>query len=350
MNSNFSPINNSKQINSNNFFSNSVSKTIINSFNFSQDNQIKQNIFSKKNENLNKNINPKNLLKLSSNNNNTLPQEKKLLNSPKKNLEFSSENNFTLKPNYLSLLSIYYSIKNIDKIYKSFEENIINNQNFTIDPENYIIISKTKEASEIMKTSQFWIVYLEYLFKLNKIKTRDHFLRLIKEAFKFENNDNEILKKYYLEKIQIFFPLQENNSNVIDKNKYISLLDNNSKRIFYEKKFGPKRIQNEKKKFNNTLEGMNKISKINFDKINNIKKKEKEKLLGNIKGTILEETRDTVDDSFIFSMKKDYTLKTPVKNQKNDFSYEEIYPNDLVEGSILKFNQSFISQNSDISK
>ncbi len=46
MNSNFSPINNSKQINS---FSNSVSKTIINSSNFSQENQIKQNIFSKKN-------------------------------------------------------------------------------------------------------------------------------------------------------------------------------------------------------------------------------------------------------------------------------------------------------------
>ena len=44
MNSNFSP----KQINSNIFFSNSFSKTIINSSNFSQENQIKQNIFSKK--------------------------------------------------------------------------------------------------------------------------------------------------------------------------------------------------------------------------------------------------------------------------------------------------------------
>ncbi len=357
MNTNFTSINNSNQLNSNNLFLNSSFPLSINSNKSSNENQIHHNIsFSKKNINqLNKeNIfseKSKNTSNIIYNSNNIILKNS---NKNKENIHYESclENNFSLQPNYFSLLSIYYSIKNIDKIYKSFEENIINNKNFSINPETYMIISKNKEASEMMKRSEFWIIYLEYLFKLNKIKSREQFLKLIKEAFNFENNnDNEILKRYYLEKIQIYFPFNVNNINIIDQNIYISLLDNKTKHIFYEKQLGPKRIQKEKKKFNKTLEGLNKISKINFEKINENKIKKEDKNLNIINDPIYEETRDTVDETYLYSIKKDFNFKTPFKNNKNDFLTEEIYPDDLVEGSILKFNQSFLSsQNSTFSK
>ena len=112
-----------------------------------------------------------------------------------------------------------------------------------------------------------------------------------------------------------------------------------------------KEFKKKKKKFNKTLEGLNKISKINFEKINENKLKNEEKNIKNINDPIYEETRDTVDETYLFSLKKDFNFKTPFKNNKNDFLTEEIYPDDLVEGSILKFNQSFLSsQNSTFSK
>ena len=357
MNSNFTPINNSNQLKSDNYFLNSSFPISINSNKSSNENQINLNMsFSKKN---NFQINKENIF--SENSKYSLNHLNKCNNIISKNqqkkkesiiYESCLENNFSLQPNYFSLLSIYYSIKNIDKIYKSFEENIINNKNFSICSETYIIMSKNKEASEMMKRAEFWIIYLEYLFKLNKIKSREQFIKLIKEAFNFENNnDNELLKKYYIEKIQIFFPFNVNNNNIIDQNKYISLLDNKTKHFFNEKYFGPKRIQKEKKKINKTLEGINKISKINFEKINENKLKNEEKNIKNINDPIYEETRDTVDETYLFSLKKDFNFKTPFKNNKNDFLTEEIYPDDLVEGSILKFNQSFLSsQNSTFSK
>ena len=120
---------------------------------------------------------------------------------------------------------IFSAWKSSNLINEVFEKKIINNSDFEINFENFEIKTKSEKASEELKDEKFWILFLEYLIKNNKIKTGNDFLKAINNAFSYLNFDCKLLTVYFLEKIKIFHPIAVGGGTEDKDGPYIELLD-----------------------------------------------------------------------------------------------------------------------------
>ena len=120
---------------------------------------------------------------------------------------------------------IYSAWKSSNIIFENFEKNILDKKNFEIDYETFDIKTKNEKACNELKNEKFWILYIEYLKRNNKINEIKDFLKIINLAFSYIELDSRLLLVYYLDKIKKFNPIM-NNSKIEDKDgPYIDLLD-----------------------------------------------------------------------------------------------------------------------------
>jgi hypothetical protein len=234
---------------------------------------------------------------------------------------------------------LYDNIIYINNNFYKFLNNILTNKNFKIQNDNSLI-SKNEYGSYLLKSEKFWIIYIEYLFKYNKIKNIQNFLFIINFAFKFMTFEFDNLKNYYLNKCKNMFPIKNKNNKKSKKNlDYINLLNENTKIILKQHNIKTVQKINIKKddsikKYLNKNKSENKIIKCYFQTIN-FKK---------INEEILDQVDDKIFKSIDSNKKKSNNENlyfTPMKNIINNT--EEIFPSNLVEGSIQQFNQSFIN-------
>ena len=234
---------------------------------------------------------------------------------------------------------LYDNIIYINNNFYKFLNNILTNKNFKIQNDNSLI-SKNEYGSYLLKSEKFWIIYIEYLFKYNKIKNIQNFLFIINFAFKFMTFEFDNLKNYYLNKCKNMFPIKNKNNKKSKKNlDYINLLNENTKTILNQHNIKTVQKINIKKddsikKYLYQNKSENKIIKCYFQTIN-FKK---------INEEILDQVDDKIFKSIDSNKKKSNNENlyfTPMKNIINNT--EEIFPSNLVEGSIQQFNQSFIN-------
>ena len=234
---------------------------------------------------------------------------------------------------------LYDNIIYINNNFYKFLNNILTNKNFKIQNDNSLI-SKNEYGSYLLKSEKFWIIYIEYLFKYNKIKNIQNFLFIMNFAFKFMTFEFDNLKNYYLNKCKNMFPIKNKNNKKSKKNlDYINLLNENTKIILKQHNIKTVQKINIKKddsikKYLNKNKSENKIIKCYFQTIN-FKK---------INEEILDQVDDKIFKSIDSNKKKSNNENlyfTPMKNIINNT--EEIFPSNLVEGSIQQFNQSFIN-------
>ena len=124
-----------------------------------------------------------------------------------------------------NIYCLYSAWKSSNLIFENFEKNILDKKNFEINFETFDITTKNEKACNELKNEKFWILYIEYLKRNNKINEIKDFLKIINLAFSYIELDSRLLLVYYLDKIKKFNPIM-NNSKIEDKDgPYIDLLD-----------------------------------------------------------------------------------------------------------------------------
>ena len=261
---------------------------------------------------------------------------KNIQNNKKNKNNNNNNNNYKNKQ---IIDKLYDNIIYINNNFYKFLNNILTNKNFKIQNDNSLK-SKNEYGSYLLKNEKFWIIYIEYLFKYNKIKNIQNFLFIINFAFKFMTIEFDNLKNYYLNKCKNMFPIKNKNNKKSKKNlDYINLLNENTKTILNQHNIKTVQKINIKKddsikKYLYQNKSENKIIKCYFQTIN-FKK---------INEEILDQVDDKIFKSIDSNKKKSNNENlyfTPMKNIINNT--EEIFPSNLVEGSIQQFNQSFIN-------
>ena len=262
---------------------------------------------------------------------------KKNNNDKNNNNKLNNKNNFKNKQ---IIDKLYDNIIYINNNFYKFLNNILTNKNFKIHNDNSLI-SKNEYGSSLLKNEKFWIIYIEFLFNTNKIKNIQNFLFIVNFAFKFMTFEYEKLKNYFLNKCKNMFPLKNKNNKILKNNlDYINLLNENTKTILNQHNIKTVHKINIKKddsikNYLNKNKSENKIIKCYFQTIN-LKKFNEE---------ILDQVDDKIFKSIDSNNKKLNNEKllyfTPMKNIIHNT--EEIFPSNLVEGSIQRFNQSFIN-------
>ena len=87
-------------------------------------------------------------------------------------------------------------------------------------------MTKNDKACDELKNEKFWILYMEYLKRNNKIKGKNDFLKIINLAFSYMEFDCRLLLVYYLDKIKKYNPILKEDGKIEDKDgPYIDLLD-----------------------------------------------------------------------------------------------------------------------------
>jgi hypothetical protein len=119
---------------------------------------------------------------------------------------------------------IFSAWKSSNLMFDNFEKKILNKNDFEIMYETFEIKTKNEKAENELKNEEFWILYHEYLFKNNKIKNGDDFLKSINNAFSYLEFGCRLLLVYYLDKIKKIKPILKN-GKIEDKDEpYIDLL------------------------------------------------------------------------------------------------------------------------------
>ena len=151
-----------------------------------------------------------------------------------KNIQNNKKNKNNNNNNYKNkqiIDKLYDNIIYINNNFYKFLNNILTNKNFKIQNDNSLK-SKNEYGSYLLKNEKFWIIYIEYLFKYNKIKNIQNFLFIMNFAFKFMTFEFDNLKNYYLNKCKNMFPIKNKNNKKKKKNlDYINLLNENTKII-----------------------------------------------------------------------------------------------------------------------
>ena len=282
------------------------------------------------------------------------------------------------------------SINKIDSIFESFESQILNSKNFTIN--SVELKSNNANASELLTFSRFWTVYIKYLSQTFKIGSVDDLLSVFNEGFKFVQDDPASFRGFYLKIIKNYLTVVEKRPQNEPDEYYMQLLERNVQKIAYclpdtmkiakleektlekdlrktpENQMGPLEIQEaqidhpqDSSKMDIELEPVQ-GQKFSFsnNKMQNSEMKSSEVdsvsgYSGSVQANIVainkmtnDELKDKVDDKVFYSSLKEKNIMsgniTPFKSKvKSHFSSNEKYPEDMVEGSIQKFNQSFHS-------
>ena len=121
---------------------------------------------------------------------------------------------------------IYSAWKSSNLIFENFEKNILDKKNFEINYDTFEIMTKNDKACDELKNEKFWILYMEYLKRNNKIKGKNDFLKIINLAFSYMEFDCRLLLVYYLDKIKKYNPILKEDGKIEEKDgPYIDLLD-----------------------------------------------------------------------------------------------------------------------------
>ena len=147
-----------------------------------------------------------------------------------------------------NISSIFNAYQSCSSIYKAFENKLLEKNHFEINTKTLKLITKSSEASNVLKKQKFWILYIEYLIDKNMILNEEKFISLINYAFSYMEEDEvnpdgypcHLLKKYYLEKIKKWSPcflpngdFDDNDDTYINKlDKAVVYLINSSKNDF----------------------------------------------------------------------------------------------------------------------
>ena len=103
-------------------------------------------------------------------------------------------------------------------------------ENWGLGQSTFDIITKNEKACKELKNEKFWILYIEYLKRNNKIKETKDFLKIINLAFSYVEFNIKLLLVFYLDKIKKYNPIILNDGKIEDKDgPYIDLLDINVK-------------------------------------------------------------------------------------------------------------------------
>ena len=125
---------------------------------------------------------------------------------------------------------IYSAWKSSNLIFENFEKNILDKKNFEINYETFDITTKNEKACNELTNEKFWILYIEYLKRNNKIKDAKDFLKIINLAFSYVEFNIKLLLVFYLDKIKKYNPIILKDGKIEDKDgPYIDLLDINVK-------------------------------------------------------------------------------------------------------------------------
>ena len=269
----------------------------------------------------------------------------------------------------ISLEEFYQKMIDTNTTMENFKTLILS-KNFSINEKTYEIMSKTEEASKLLSKEQFWIVYIDYLLKSNLILTQEAFVTISNFGFIHLEQSNQLLKKFYLDNIKKFsaLPTEMDYLNLLESSVKSFVLSQSQKKMYT--KLSPKE---ERQSIEIPIEKVDEVPKevdtINFsfsqNKENNVsevtsafkpniihyKLKSVSKMKPKVTNPNLanDETRDKVDDTLFLSSMKDKANRSAVSpfkstNSKRKYS-DEPYPEDIVEGSIQKFNQSFKQEN-----
>ena len=125
-----------------------------------------------------------------------------------------------------NIYCLYSAWKSSNLIFENFEKNILDKKNFEINYDTFEIMTKNDKACDELKNEKFWILYMEYLKRNNKIKGKNDFLKIINLAFSYMELDCRLLLVYYLDKIKKYNPILKEDGKIEDKDgPYIDLLD-----------------------------------------------------------------------------------------------------------------------------
>ena len=125
-----------------------------------------------------------------------------------------------------NIYCLYSAWKSSNLIFENFEKNILDKKNFEINYDTFEIMTKNDKACDELKNEKFWILYMEYLKRNNKIKGKNDFLKIINLAFSYMEFDCRLLLVYYLDKINKYNPILKEDGKIEDKDgPYIDLLD-----------------------------------------------------------------------------------------------------------------------------
>ena len=123
--------------------------------------------------------------------------------------------------------SLFNAWQNSFKIYKAFEDKLLNKNNFEIKENTLEIITKNTDSSKQLNDQKFWILYIEYLINNNLLLKEEQFIALINEAFSYmEGQKFSLLKTYYIQKIKKYSPVSQSNGTSYDNDEiYINKLN-----------------------------------------------------------------------------------------------------------------------------
>ena len=125
-----------------------------------------------------------------------------------------------------NIYCLYSAWKSSNLIFENFEKNILDKKNFEINYDTFEIMTKNDKACDELRNEKFWILYMEYLKRNNKIKGKNDFLKIINLAFSYMEFDCRLLLVYYLDKIKKYNPILKEDGKIEDKDgPYIDLLD-----------------------------------------------------------------------------------------------------------------------------
>lgn len=156
----------------------------------------------------------------------------KKINQSKNSKNFQIENNVIQIKNIddleaLPLINIdyiYSAWKASKLVWENIEKKISNKKDFKVNFETLDITSQNGKAEIEFADEQFWILYIDYLIKNNKVKTAENFLKIINKAFSNCDDYNNLIY-YYFDKIKIFNPIIKNGKIEEKDEAYIDLLD-----------------------------------------------------------------------------------------------------------------------------
>ena len=177
----------------------------------------------KKNDN-NDNNNKKDINKNNDNNEDKNKDNNNIINTANKVFKIRNIDDLEVIP-LKNLHYIYSAWKSSNLILENFEKNILDKKNFEINYETFEIRTKNEKACNELKNEKFWILYIEYLKRNNKIKDTNDFIKIINLAFSYIEFDSKLLLVYYLDKIKKSNPIINNGQKVDNDEPYIDLLD-----------------------------------------------------------------------------------------------------------------------------
>lgn len=131
---------------------------------------------------------------------------------------------------------IFSSWKISNKIFKNFEQKILQKNDFKIDYKNFDIITKNGKSCKELKDEQFWMLFSEFLFKNGKVKDDKDFLKIMNNAFSSLDCNCSLLIYYYFDKIKKIHPIIKDGKIEVKDELYFDLLNDKVKnRIKYIK-------------------------------------------------------------------------------------------------------------------